>query len=105
MAIDPRGVKAIFDEAAEMRDGASRGAYLDAACGGDARLRRQVEALLKALDEAGSFLEDSPALDDRALAEAAAPTGDADPTDVGVSYDEALRTKRPSIYKLFRCGP
>jgi serine/threonine protein kinase/tetratricopeptide (TPR) repeat protein len=40
---------------------AERQAYLEEACAGDAELRRGVEALLKAHDRAGSFLE-SPAL-------------------------------------------
>jgi serine/threonine protein kinase/tetratricopeptide (TPR) repeat protein len=34
-----------------------RAAYLDAACGADAQLRAQVEALLRSHDEAGSMLE------------------------------------------------
>ena len=56
-----RGVKTIFDEAAELTSPGDRAAYLERACGGDADLRRKVEALLRALDEAGSFLEASPA--------------------------------------------
>src|SRR3954470_21236041 len=38
-----------------------RGAYLDRACGGNADLRRHVEALLKADDKAESFLHIPPA--------------------------------------------
>lgn len=34
-----------------------RAAYLDAACGADARLRTQVEALPRSHEEAGSLLE------------------------------------------------
>src|SRR5438094_880127 len=41
---------------ASMRDPA---AYLDRACGSDAVLRASVEGLLRAYDEAGSFLHDS----------------------------------------------
>ena len=35
-----------------------RAAYLDEACGGDAALRQRVEALLRASEEAGAFLQD-----------------------------------------------
>ncbi len=63
MARDRRGVKSIFDEAAEIASPEGRAAYLESACGGDADLRKRVDALLLALDEAGSFLEATPALD------------------------------------------
>ena len=36
---------------------AERADYLDRACAGDGRLRRKVEALLKAHDRLGNFLE------------------------------------------------
>src|SRR5215510_12905516 len=39
---------------------AERAAYLDGACGDDAKLRRQVEALLEANASVGDFLEDLP---------------------------------------------
>src|SRR5262245_53820580 len=60
MRTDHDRVKQIFLEAAEEPDEAARGAYLDRACGGDAALRDRVEALLRAHDPAGSFL-DAPA--------------------------------------------
>jgi eukaryotic-like serine/threonine-protein kinase len=63
MARDRRGVKSIFDEAAEIASPEERTAYLQRACGGDADIRHQVEALLRVLDEAGGFPEASPALD------------------------------------------
>jgi hypothetical protein len=63
MARDRRGVKSIFDEAAEIASPEGRAAYLERACGGDADLRKKVDALLMALDEAGSFLEATSALD------------------------------------------
>jgi eukaryotic-like serine/threonine-protein kinase len=40
---------------------AERLAYLDGACAGDAALRQQVEGLLRAHEQAGTFLETSPA--------------------------------------------
>src|SRR6478736_5992273 len=46
----------LFDAALEIRDPVARAAYLDAACQGDPTLRRQVEALLRSNEGAGSFL-------------------------------------------------
>jgi serine/threonine protein kinase/tetratricopeptide (TPR) repeat protein len=54
--------KAVFDEAAEIAAPERRAAYLERACGGDAELRRRVDGLLRALDDAGSFLEAPPDL-------------------------------------------
>src|SRR5436305_1058040 len=54
--------KSIFLHAVEIAAGAERGAYLDAACGADAGLRREVEELLGHHGGLGSFLE-GPALD------------------------------------------
>jgi eukaryotic-like serine/threonine-protein kinase len=50
---------AILNGALELPVG-QRGAYLDATCAGDGVLRQQVEALLKAHDQAGNFLDESP---------------------------------------------
>ena len=49
-------VRAVFDRASEFESPADREAFLAAACGGDADLRREVEALLRAHDRAGPFL-------------------------------------------------
>jgi serine/threonine protein kinase/tetratricopeptide (TPR) repeat protein len=49
--------KAVFDHAHELRSPTERQAYLDQACADDPDLRTKVEALLRAYDEAGSFLE------------------------------------------------
>ncbi len=57
-----RKVREIFDQAAEIESAAGRRTFLDSACAGDADLRGQVDALLQALDDAGSFLG-RPALD------------------------------------------
>src|SRR5579871_6972645 len=48
-------IEAIFT-AARAKPVEERAAYLDQACGGDTELRRRVEALLQAHDNAGSFL-------------------------------------------------
>ncbi len=63
VALEKQSVKLIFDEAAEIDSPSERAEYLERACGGDASLRRKVDALLDAFDQAGSFLEESPASD------------------------------------------
>jgi len=50
-------IKSIFSEALEKGTPKERAAYLDKACGNDAELRAKVEALLKAHQAAGGFLE------------------------------------------------
>src|SRR2546426_6639346 len=50
---------AILNEALDLPAG-QRAAYLDQACAGDAELRRQVEALLRAHEAAEDFLETPP---------------------------------------------
>jgi hypothetical protein len=50
---------AIFTEAIKVAFG-ERAAFLDNACGGDEHLRSKVEALLRAHDRVGDFLEDPP---------------------------------------------
>jgi len=49
----------IFAEAVDL-PADERAAYLERACGGDAKLRQQVEALLQTHDHVGDFLEESP---------------------------------------------
>jgi serine/threonine protein kinase len=51
------GVRAIFDQAREIHSHGERTAFLDRACAGAPDIRGEVEALLRAGDEAGSFLE------------------------------------------------
>jgi WD40 repeat protein len=46
----------IFSAALQIPDPAQRAAYLEQACGGDAELRRRVDALLRAHGSAGDFL-------------------------------------------------
>ncbi len=52
-------LKRVLDEALDL-PAAERAGYLSAACGGDAGLRREVESLLAAHAEAGSFLGGEP---------------------------------------------
>ena len=49
-------IEGVFDDAIDLAP-AERDAYLAAACGGDAELRRQVELLIRSHDAAGSFIE------------------------------------------------
>ncbi len=48
----------VFTEAVQLPTG-ERAGYLERACGGDAKLRQQVEALLQTHDQVGDFLEES----------------------------------------------
>ncbi len=50
-------VKAIFLESLDRMAGVERRSYLDQACGSDAALRHEVEALLLAHEKAGEFLD------------------------------------------------
>src|SRR5436190_22965997 len=52
--------QAVFAEALQRDTPEARTAYLDAACGADTVLRQRVEALLRAADSAGAFLEEPP---------------------------------------------
>ena len=52
------GEKQILDQALEIESLEERSKFLDEACNGDAKLRAKVNALLRAYEDAGSFLED-----------------------------------------------
>jgi WD40 repeat protein/serine/threonine protein kinase len=62
--------KAVFDHAHEITDADQRRDYLREACGDNAALRGQVEALLRAYEEAGNFLE-QPAAEEGATSDVA----------------------------------
>src|SRR2546423_13250955 len=49
-------LREIFNEAAEIADAKQRGEYLAQACGADTDLRRSVEELIQANNDAGRFL-------------------------------------------------
>src|SRR3954470_7490836 len=49
----------IFNEAVEIADAQQRAAYLTSACGDDAALRQQVEALIQSHQAAGAFLNET----------------------------------------------
>jgi len=48
-------LRTIFSEALELGEASARARYLDQACGEGTALRRQVEALLEAHEQAGWF--------------------------------------------------
>src|SRR5262245_44170865 len=50
-------VKSIFGRALEIESPPARAAYLDEACGGDGRLRAEVDGLLAANGRAGGFMQ------------------------------------------------
>ncbi len=54
---DPSPLEAIFFAALEKGSPPERAAYLDEACAGDPDLRRRIDRMLAAQDQAGSFLE------------------------------------------------
>src|SRR5271165_4863557 len=64
MQLEFKRVKDIFLAAVERAEPEDRHAFLNEACGGDLALRRQVEALLRRHEDAGSFLEHPPIEDD-----------------------------------------
>ncbi len=57
MPLDPKRVQAVFLSAVEYHDLVARAAVLDRECSTDAELRQQVEALLTALDQPESILD------------------------------------------------
>ncbi len=77
MSESPKSAGAIFDALLQLPE-AERTAYLDAACAGDDPLRRRLEALLRANEDAGAFME-RPALAARPHTMAVKP---AEPDDV-----------------------
>ncbi len=57
MDLKLKDIEVIYHAALEKQAGPERTAYLDSACGSNAALRDHVEALLKANEDAGNFLE------------------------------------------------
>jgi serine/threonine protein kinase/WD40 repeat protein len=81
--------QAVFAEALRHSTSSARAAYLAGACGPDTALRGRVEALLRAAENAGDFLEQLPA----------GLGGDADPTPVAGGLGEQPGS-RIGRYKL-----
>jgi tetratricopeptide (TPR) repeat protein len=67
-APEPR-LRELFSKAAECQTAEEQAAFLDQACRGDAELRAQLEELLRAQREAGSFLQEPSALPDATVDE------------------------------------
>jgi serine/threonine protein kinase len=96
MPHDRRGVKSIFDAAAEIAAPEERAAYLERCCGGDPELRKRVEALLRALDEAGSFLEAPPDLGATGASDTPAPRAGAGDAPERMAATPGLAVADPS---------
>jgi WD40 repeat protein/serine/threonine protein kinase len=94
MQAEFRRVKEIFLAALEKESRAERADYLSEACGKKEALRRQVEALLRKHEQAGSFLE-GPPVD-------LSPTGDAQPHE---GEDNESRESAPAEGPGTRIGP
>jgi hypothetical protein len=60
--MDRNSLRTIFAEAMEIQDSPRRAAYLEHTCGIDPELRKEVEELIKASEEASTFLPEQPAL-------------------------------------------
>src|SRR5262249_36125912 len=80
MAVDAKTVKAIFLAALDRASPTDRAGYLDEACAGDARLRQNVEALLKSHDRPDALLDQPavqhiPAAPDTAVLDFLEPSG------------------------------
>src|SRR4051794_7720803 len=82
-----RSVKAVFDRALEIETAAERRAHLDEDCAQGFELRKKVEELLEAYEDAGSFLEKPPPCLHVALG--SHPGQVADERDLGPSHGNA----------------
>jgi WD40 repeat protein/serine/threonine protein kinase len=60
MSGDPKSPEEIFDRAVRIDDPVAQAAYLEQACQSNTELRAEVEALLRAHQQAGEFLESPP---------------------------------------------
>ena len=58
---NPSSEEALFAEALKRPTSDARAAFLREACGDNAALRQRIEALLRAVEDAGEFLEQPPA--------------------------------------------
>ena len=72
MTKPPTDLKSLFGKVLELGSPAERAAYLAHVCGDDASLRGEVKSLLKALGDAGDFL-DAPGSTPTVVGEAARP--------------------------------
>src|ERR671916_76711 len=75
-------VEAILQAALDIEPGAGRVRFISDACAGDEELRREVERLVAAADDAGSFIE-LPAWTAGGLLDSAAGKNIRDPSDGG----------------------
>ena len=84
MSTPPNRAKAVFDQAVDLTAPIDRLALLDRECAGDSALRERVEGLLRAYEEAGSFLElPAPGPGDGPTGAAGRPSGEAPGEAIG----------------------
>jgi serine/threonine protein kinase/tetratricopeptide (TPR) repeat protein len=102
MSVAPPSAKEIFFAAVEKPTPAERAAFLDQACAGDVALRQRVEALLKAHDEPGSFLENPPAEEPGDTGEIASGRWVASPSELGAGPPPEGPGTRIGPYKLLQ---
>jgi Tol biopolymer transport system component/tetratricopeptide (TPR) repeat protein len=92
MSPERNDIESIYSEAQSRTGEAERSAYLESACADNAGLRARVEALLKAHDRAGPFLEtpppfvEAPILDEAVTEQPGTIIGPAAPLRVGGRY-------------------
>jgi serine/threonine protein kinase len=94
---------------AVQHDGDRRAAFLDEACGSDAELRREVEALLQFADSPGAPFGETALSDSRRRVAAFLEPGDASPADAAtlhhahaISSGEEIPPSRIGAYRILR---
>ena len=87
--------RSIFWEAIQKRDERQRVAYLDETCGRNSELRRRVEQLIQAHENAGQFLEKPAAKFEPTIAERLFETAEDDPDSPPVSLDFLSPSDKP----------
>src|SRR5687767_1884613 len=98
MPIDAKRVKELFVAALNLPDDPARRVFLDEACGGDAELRRRLDALLEAHDRPDAALDQPLAVPDANAVTRTAPPDD--PTPDPTAVVGAVIAGR---YKLLEC--
>ena len=90
--VPKKNAEQIFNQAIEIADPKHRIDFLEEACGGDEKLRAQVDALLKWHTEAGDFLE-VPAVDPDLTLQ----TSVAEGSGTVIGYDETGSAGRDGV--------
>ena len=94
MSSEHKDEEAIFKAALKLRSPLERTNYLKKACEGDAKLLARVEAMLRAHDETGSFLESPPVDLDTTLDD---PPVTEEPVTVTYRIEKSIRQRRGKV--------